>query len=325
MRTKKIIANIAAGFFPSREKRARVRRAIMDYTNPISKRRIKRKLWKKYYAAKNDWAATNKQTNNAILRPGRFDKYDLVFAIGAACPVSTILQAHNLRLMSSPIDWTDGELPVNWEETNIWRDTRFLEKINAIATKFHDFFNYEDFIVRRTYVADHYLHQDMLNTRTRIRFSHLFPNNTSWELFFPTAKQIINRRSERLLRAIDQSDRILICWAHRLGDQRNLMDAPVSDADVIQGAEIMKKIYPGKEIDFVFFEHDGTKDKFEYEKICVCDGAYRIRSNHFILETGYMAKYNYWDKRHRPILCIAEALDNISLTDKLKTLGMDES
>ena len=71
----------------------------------------------------------------------------------------------------------------------------------------------------------------------------------------------------------------------------------------------------------VFFEHDGTKHEYEFDKIRVCDGAYRIRSNHFLNEPAYshVVKYasHYEGQLVQYTPAVDEALDNIHLTDTL--------
>ena len=101
------------------------------------------------------------------------------------------------------------------------------------------------------------------------------------------------------------------------------MDAPVTDAQITDAIKRLSKKFPGKDIDFVFFENDGYKNRFEFEKCEIsvpkipnCR-AYRVKSNHYILEPIYTYKYHFPGGRFgQPSLVISEALDNISLTGK---------
>ena len=290
-------SNIIAAFMPTR----RMRHSVRDFI-----RRTKARKFATYKLIKQEW-----ENRGLHPIPARYDEYDLIFGIGAACMTSYILRDFRLRQFSNPFEWVSGT-PLGLD-----RDSRFMEKINALCTEFHDFFNYEDFQLRSAYhTAPHIVHQDIINTRHNIIYWHLFPSDISWERYFPIAREKIMRRASRLIDAMNKSQRILIVWGARMGPQRNEPDRIIRDDEIKQAVQMVGKKWPNHDIDFVFFEHDGTLDKFDFRKITVCPGAYRIQSNHFDAAPEYDARHPNKSIQHIPPLVVAEMLDNIKLRNK---------
>ena len=92
--------------------------------------------------------------------------------------------------------------------------------------------------------------------------------------------------------------------------------------DIISAVEKLSARFPGKKIDIVFFEHDGYKDKYQFDKIKVCATedveAYKLKTNHHLDAPEYRYGNKYNDSFAYFIsMGVAEALDNIGLTDKL--------
>lgn len=270
-------------------------------------------LARQYIEVKKQW---RRRCGGAAPLPGRFAEYDLVFAIGATCHVSSLLAFHKLRTFSSPLEWTAGTEPEFWySKPNIWRDSRFKEKINALCNDFKDWFNPGDLRPVSHWMAKE-AHQGIINTKTNIRWMHLFSNKESFELQIDKIRQKMQMRSDRLLKAIAESERVLVCWVATVGDQCCLLEAPVSDKDIKDALKKLHKKWPGKEFDFVFFEHDGRKNIYEFDRIEVAPSAYRVRSNHFFNENAYRFVASYLEHIW-PEPVMAEMLDNVSLTDKL--------
>lgn len=307
---KRFFASIVCVFIPVRRIRHKVVEAIMK------ERGDKRA----YMKMKQEWLA---KCNGQKLIPGRFEKYDLIFGIGCSCHVRNYLDANHLVRFATPLDWTGGRIPQGWgTEPGLERDSRFKEKIHFLCNDFDGWANPEDFYTLQSWLARAERHHNVLNVKTNIRFLHSFPSDTSMELYMPTFLETVKRRAKRLLEAIEKSDTILIVWAHRLYEQRDCMDAIVPEKDIISAVEKLSARFPGKKIDIVFFEHDGYKDKYQFDKIKVCATedveAYKLKTNHHLDAPEYRYGNKYNDSFAYFIsMGVAEALDNIGLTDKL--------
>lgn len=341
---RKFIAHFVSGFVPYRHARHSVRRFIMNYGKKTTESDVQKKinesmanlpkpapdivsketdieLKKKYMAVKKRWLDV---CHGTPLLPADTNAYDLVFGIGVGCNAATKLGAHNLRKFSSPFDGTGGTFP-KWfcVMPDVWRDSRFKEKIDSLCKDFKNYFNPQDikFVSQYLDPMNEIPHRHMVNVRTNIRFIHFVSTKSSLELQMPELQSRMNRRIKNLLDSIEKSKKILICWDHRMGVQRCVLDMPVPDKDIKHAMKKLKKKWPDKQFDMVFFEHDGTKHEYEFDKIRVCDGAYRIRSNHFLTEPAYSYVVHYPNTREEKIVkyvpAVDEALDNIHLTDTL--------
>ena len=266
-----------------------------------------------YQNLKSEWLSHN---NGQILLPGRFIEYDLILGIGSTCNVTEMLRYFGHRRFSSPFDWTAGMEPSNWySQPNIHRDTRFHEKIQAICDNFKDWTKPEYFKYVNAWEAPNTPHHHVVNTKTRIRYIHEFPTDQGILQYFPEFIEKTNRRIDNLFKAIQASQKILIVWMTRVGDQRSILEKNVPDVDIKWAIKQTQKLYPHKIFDFIFFEPDETKKRFEYDKIEVAPGAYRIKSNHFLLNPEY--NFIAQSTESRPhIHVISEMLDNIHLSEK---------
>ncbi len=302
---KKTIIRLFVCLIPITRVRRKVRKKLTDVF-------IHRpKILHNYKEIKKQWLLKN---DGKKLLPGRFAEYDVVFAIGVACPMTWELIAHKLRTFANPFDWTAGVQPNNWEtKADVWRNTRFIEKIQALCDGFVDFFNKNDLKMVSSPVSPE--HHVVYNTRTLIRFVHLFTGDKSIENSWEEVSLKMKRRCEKLIEKIKSSRRVLICWGHRILSQKDKLDAPITDKDIKNAIALLHKAFPDTDIDIVFFEHDGTKRDFEYDKISVCQGAYRIKSNHYVVTNDYeMVCENVSDISYGESVVIAECLDNIKLS-----------
>ncbi len=310
---KKLMIRIFVCFIPYAKTRRLLRQKLLDLLVYVPEK------LRKYKKIKALW---NSKNSGEKLLPGRFDEYDLVFAIGAACPMTWELIMHKLRTFSNPFDWTAGMPPSNWmTEPDVWRDTRFITKIKALCNDFSNFFNRNDIKMVCHDGAEQY--HFVCNIRTKVRFIHLFPMDKSIESVWDDTAIKVKRRGDRLIKEINSSHRVLICWAHRIMEQQDWLDDVVSDDDIKRAVKMLRKKFPKTDIDLVLFEHDGTKRDFEYNKIEVCKGAYRIQSNHYIVTDDYKVVCNKVLFENGEItrsesLVVAEALDNIKLSNKIK-------
>lgn len=280
------LANLVTGFILFPRLRRRVRNKIMQKpVNCDKKCENQTSLLEQkqnYSNLKSEWMIHN---NNTMLIPGRFREYDLVFCLGATCHGTTLLNSFNLLRFSSPFDWTGGTEPANWFK-DIPDDSQFRQKIQAICNNFKDWASPEDFK----------------------NVSQFIEKN--------------QRRKENLYKAIDKSQKILIVWIANIWDQVVLPEKTVPDEDIQWAVSQLNTLYPDKFFDFVFFEHNGTKKRFEYEKIEIVPSAFRIKSNHFITDSEYNF-LRHVPKQYSNIHVISECLDNIYLSSNAFRLSDD--
>lgn len=321
-------ANLIAMFFVSKKSRRRIRNKIMkkepfltikqeqlsqieSQINNKQQTLDRLKTQYNYQCLKSEWITHN---NGKLLLPGRFTEYDLVFAIGATCIATNMLDYFHLRRFSNPFDWTAGMEPDGWfQKPDIHRDTRFREKVHAICDNFKDWLKPEYFKYVNSWRSPQALHHHVVNIKTKIRYLHEFPANLDIVQYWPKFVEKTQRRIKNLYTAINESNHILIVWISSAGDQRTVLEQNVSDTDIKWAVTQMQKLYPNKIFDFVFFEPDGTKEKFEYEKIEVATGAFKIKSNHFLIDYEY--NFVAQAPEHRPHThVISEMLDNIKLS-----------
>lgn len=304
-------ANLVVSFIPFRKIRRKVRNKIMIKKVPLHEQQ------KKYNELKSQWLVHN---NGNLLLPARFTEYDLIIPIGATCHISWLLAAFQLRSFSMPFEWTGGMEPANWYiNPLVQRDTRFREKIDAVCNDFKDFYNPGDFM-QLTDCNPKKEHHMVVNIKTKIRFMHAFPADRSFESYVPEFVNKMTRRSIRLKKYIEKSQKILICWLHKTWEQKAFMDATVSDQDIKYAVKMLKNKYPDKEFDFVFFEHDGKKGRFEFDKISVTPNAFRVRSNHFLVDNEYGFLWRFYHEAHSHIHVVSEMLDNIKLSRKQQVI-----
>lgn len=310
-------ANFIAMFFISKKLRRRIRCAIMRTKNQKSD-----DLEKKYNYLKSEWLTKN---NGKLLLPGRFSEYDLIFAIGATCHTTNLLDYFKLRRFTSPFDWTGGKIPVNWyEKQGLYRDSQFHTKIQSLFDNFKDWTNPENFEYISQLIPLHIHHHYVINIKTKIRHLHDFPVEQDIIQYMPEFMKKMHKRIDYLYNAINESKKILVIWISNIWDQRALLEQNVSDKDIKWAVEKINKIYPNKMFDFVFFEHDGSKERFKYEKIEVAPGAFRIKSNHFFNDSEYDFLHPVRPE-HNHIHVISEALDNIHLSKDAFKLKKSEA
>lgn len=303
-------------FIPFTKLRRHVRSKIMGNQTTKKSDDLERKS--NYLNLKSEWL---KHNNGELLLPGRFKEYDLVFGIGATCNAAEMPRYFNLRRFSNPFDWTAGMEPVDWfRKPDVYRDTRFREKMSAIYNNFKDWLNPKYFKYVTCWHTPRDPHHHVVNIKTKVRYMHEFPANQDIAQYWPEFVEKTKRRIKNLYTAIDKSNRILVVWLSSTGDQRAMLEKNVPDTDIKLAVKQMQKRYPNKVFDFVFFEPDGTKGRFEYEKIEVVPGAYRIKSNHFLEDSEYNFVCRATEQRPH-IHVISEMLDNVHLSENAFSLS----
>ena len=111
--------------------------------NKILRREGSQQKKTEYQVVKQKWKEIY---GSDLLVPGRFLEYDLIFGIGATCHATSVLETHRLRRFSTPFDWTGGVPQLDWMAVpDVWRDTRFNNKINMLLRDFDGDFEQENF------------------------------------------------------------------------------------------------------------------------------------------------------------------------------------
>ena len=118
MQLRKFIANMLCLFIPNKKIRHKLR-------DSFCRPRVGKQ---KYIKIKQQW---KQHGNGEKLLPARFEKYDLVFGIGATCHVRRYLDIFKLAQFTTPLDWTGSLPPQNFSQSfDLYRDTKFKEKID---------------------------------------------------------------------------------------------------------------------------------------------------------------------------------------------------
>lgn len=308
---KHFFANLVAMFFINKNLRRRIRNKIMGVSNKSMINNIDTDPSDNYRRLKSEWLVHN---NGELPLPGRFSEYDLFFCIGATCHGTIFLDKFNLRYFSSPFDWTEAEEPdFCFQKPDIYRDSRFREKIQAICNGFQNWANPQDFRIIPRLIFPYHRHHCVINIKTKVRYVHEFPVDMSIEQHMPDFIEKTERRKKYLFNAIDKSQKICVLWLASVWDQRTRMEQSVSDEEIKWAVNGLQKKYPNKIFDFIFFEQDGSKSRFEYEKTEVVPGAYRIKSNHFLIDNEYNFAHPR-DTEHPHIHVVSEMLDNVCLS-----------
>lgn len=145
--------------------------------------------------------------------------YDLFVSLGSACDPAAWLRVHGLRRFSMPLDWvvtnTLNDLKRLLE--NRFEGFMELEALRPIdgSANFHD----EDNPLPPGTVADttHFV----LDERYKVISVHDFKNipGQPWHAVYPTFKEKLESRIERLLTALSECDSVLfVRWAGQTSD-----------------------------------------------------------------------------------------------------------
>lgn len=169
--------------------------------------------------------------------------YDVIFSLGEACFVATILKNCGLRKFSSPFDWMFG--------------ATFAERFRIFLDDFAHFTDKEDFQAAGQRTDPH--PQDIYyNKRTGITFNHDFPMNGSLDNDYPAVAEKYARRINRLIKEIKQARKVLIVYMDIPETQRGAKD----NAEIAEMVELAGKKYPDTRIDILYIRHnENMKDK----------------------------------------------------------------
>lgn len=166
-------------------------------------------------------------------------RYDYVFSIGEACFCASALLRAGLRTASDPFDWCIR--------------ATFTERVQMIIDGFPDFINQADLVYldKRTYPEPCHIYQ---NTRNGIIFNHDFPLDKTLEESYDAVRAKYDRRIQRLLKTIQDSQRVLLVYM----ELPSTLDG-VGSTDVLSAAAAaLNQAFPETQVDILYVRHDAA-------------------------------------------------------------------
>ena len=166
-------------------------------------------------------------------------KYDLIFSMGEACSCSELIRSLNYQNYSYPFDWIAG--------------CTFLERSKILINEFKDFINKEDLeFLQFASITNNDVYKNKSNN---LVFNHDFTSGVDFNEMYIKVKEKYNRRINRLLENIKNSQNILILYL-----ETPIKNHPyINDNEIIEGFNLIKQKYPNKNIDLLYFTN--LKDK----------------------------------------------------------------
>ena len=175
------------------------------------------------------------------------ETYDFVFSIGENCATAMYLKSCCLRDASYPFDWLAGMPIPKRIELILSGFSRFMEKEDFVQESFYPFgMDRETGTPETTY----------RNTYTDLLFVHDFKEPIPFDEAYPKVKEKYERRINRLLKKLQDSQRILL-----VGRQwHSTFDVQA----IVEAHEKLVRAYPGKIINILILQNDMTKRHAEY-------------------------------------------------------------
>lgn len=164
-------------------------------------------------------------------------KYDCIFSMGSACFSAELLTKAKLRVFSSPFDWLRGG--------------NFKTRGELICNGFEDFLNIEylEKIGEREYPENCDIYS---NKHNGIEFIHDFPKGEKLADSYPKVKNKYDRRIDRLIEKLYNSEHSLIVYMELFDDDINGEDVILPLADKIN------KKFNKDCIDVLYIKHSQT-------------------------------------------------------------------
>lgn len=159
-------------------------------------------------------------------------QYDLIVPIGAACSCTSTLRIKNLQYFSYPFDWLFG--------------AGFLNRVRILTNNFENWLNIEDLEIVGT--RQYPRHSNIyLNKKTDITYNHDFMTDTPLDIEFPLVKEKYDRRINRVINQIENSDNVLFVYIERPDIRKDL-----SDEELKEGYELLKNRFPNVDINILY-------------------------------------------------------------------------
>ena len=152
-------------------------------------------------------------------------KYDLIFSIGEARSCAEVLRESRLRFYSYPFDWLYG--------------STLLDRIKMLANNMKDFINKED--LEFAHEARSISCNAYCNKLNNITFNHDFKNNIPFDEAYIEVREKYNKRINRLLEQIRNSQNILVVYIQTPNNKSEI----AQDA-ILEGYDILKEKFGDK-------------------------------------------------------------------------------
>lgn len=158
--------------------------------------------------------------------------FDLFISLGSACFCTQALRSSSLQFQSYPFDWLAG--------------ANFLDRAKIITSDFEDWLKkeYLEYVGEREHPEPKKIFR---NTKTDITFNHDFSIDEELDKSYPQVKEKYDRRINRLINNIKNSNRVLLVYCELPGT-----DNAVDDDTLIQGYNLLKEKFPYTDIHILY-------------------------------------------------------------------------
>lgn len=163
-------------------------------------------------------------------------QYDCVFSLGEACFIATHLKNNGLRMFSGPFDWMYG--------------SNFKTRCDILVSKFENYFNKEDLEFKEYRESNKMV--TYRNKRTNLHYNHDFHSDLPFDYEYYFVKEKYDRRINRLLQKIANSEKVLICY----GDLANTTTGAKSDAEIVECVKKLNEVYAPTRIEMLYVKHN---------------------------------------------------------------------
>lgn len=158
--------------------------------------------------------------------------YDLIFSLGAACSCTQALRKAQLQFASYPFDWLFG--------------SDLDGRVDILGKRFDRFLNVDDLsyvFSERSISCDAY--HDTYNDLT---FNHDFAMGQELTATFPAVKEKYDRRIQRLLNCIKQSEKVLAVFIETPDSGKSIY----SSSDLMCIRNRLNVFFPTTQIDLLY-------------------------------------------------------------------------
>lgn len=262
-------------------------------------------------------------------------KYDFIISLGRMCHVSDMLSHNNLKVVNGPWDWlatsdTDTIYHnieclykgfknfLNRNDLKSWEPYKykFFERWNNNAVKAKPI-EYVNNHTRNYHISDS-MGKAYYNIRTKTFYLHDFYENPSFDEQYKQVYKKYERRNQRTLNYIQQSDKILLIYMSHLADQ--ILDLPLNVNKIIKRMNKLRKKYPNKTIDLYMFDHNPNFHDIDYQRIVHDVGIIQYLSNHDEVYPSSDTDVRHIADSLMMPKAICHILSQIALTDRHKMI-----
>lgn len=166
--------------------------------------------------------------------------YDFFVPMGSFCSTSYHLRHNDLQTEAYPLDWV-----------GVWKIKQAAE---LIASNFEGFFLQENLKFENVN-GNHNAYTD---TKNNIPFFHCIDKDLPFDEGYLKAKDMFDRRIERLNERISQARKVLFVYA---------INEPISHEEALEALDILKSKYPNKQVDILVLDLKPDYQETQYEDV----------------------------------------------------------